>query len=47
MIKKNDWVVFNNKRKKCFGIHFNDNILIKMNGTIVQVPRKKIKLWGN
>ncbi len=45
MIKANDWVIFNNKRKKCFGIHFNNNILIKMNGTLVQVPKSKVRLW--
>ena len=45
MIKKGDWVVFENQRKKCFGIPFNNNILIKMNGNLVQVPQEKIRLW--
>ena len=46
MIKANDWVVFNNKRKKCFGIHNNGNILIKMNRTLVQITPEKInKIW--
>ncbi len=42
-MKKGDWVLYNNKRKKCFGIHHNGNILIKMNGTIVQVHKEKIR----
>jgi len=45
MIKEGDWVVFENQRKKCFGIHFNNNILIKMNGNLVQVPQEKVRLW--
>ena len=46
-MKAGDWIIYNNKRKKCFGIHFNGNILIKMNGTLVQVPHKKTRLWQN
>ena len=42
-MKKGDWILYNNKRKKCFGVHHNGNILIKMNGTIVQVREEKIK----
>ena len=40
-MKEGDWILYNNKRKKCFGIHFNGNILIKMNGNLVQVPKEK------
>ena len=42
-MKKGDWITYNNKRKKCFGIHHNGNILIKMNGTLVQVSKEKCK----
>ena len=45
-IKKGDWVIYNEKRKKCFGIHFNGNILIKMNNTIVQVSKEKIRTYA-
>tara|TARA_R110000803_G_scaffold54123_3_gene110787 strand:+ start:460 stop:669 length:210 start_codon:yes stop_codon:yes gene_type:complete len=45
-IKKGDWVLYNSKRKKCFGIHFNGNILIKMNNTIVQVSKEKIRTYA-
>ena len=37
-----DWITYNGKRKKCFGIHTNGNYLIKMNGNLVQVPKEKI-----
>jgi len=46
MIKAGDWITYNNKRKKCFGIHFNGNILIKMNGTLVQVSKEKVKTYA-
>tara|TARA_R110002096_G_scaffold159247_1_gene324977 strand:- start:346 stop:561 length:216 start_codon:yes stop_codon:yes gene_type:complete len=46
-IKKGDWILYNSKRKKCFGIHFNGNILIKMNNTIVQVSKEKINRYDN
>ncbi len=42
-IKEGDWVLYNEKRKKCFGIHHNGNILIKMNSTIVQVNKRNCK----
>jgi len=42
-MKAGGWITYNNKRKKCFGIHFNGNILIKMNGTLVQVNKEKCK----
>jgi len=45
-MKKGDWILYNNKRKKCFGIHHNDNILIKMNGTLVQVNKSKCKTYA-
>ena len=44
MIKQGDWVIFESKRKKCFGIHHNGNILIKMNRTLVQVSKEKITI---
>ena len=44
-MKKGDWITYNNKRKKCFGIHHNGNILIKMNGTLVQVSKEKIQTY--
>jgi len=45
-MKKGDWLLYNNKRKKCFGIHHNGNILIKMNGTLVQVNKDKIQTYA-
>ena len=42
-MKAGDWITYNDKRKKCFGIHFNGNILIKMNRVLVQVPKNKCK----
>ncbi|MDB0070915.1 hypothetical protein N9E82_00925 [bacterium] len=45
-IKKGDWIIYNEKRKKCFGIHHNGNILIKMNNTIVQVSKEKIRTYA-
>ena len=44
-MKTGDWVLYNGKRKKCFGIHHNGNILIKMNGTLVQVNEEKVKTY--
>ena len=44
-VKMGDWILYNNKRKKCFGIHHNGNILIKMNGTLVQVSKEKINIY--
>lgn len=43
-IQKGDWVNYNNKRRRCFGIHTNGNILIKMNGTLVQIYKQDINL---
>ncbi len=46
MIKQGDWVTYDDRRKKCFGIHNNGNILIKMNRTLVQITPEKInKIW--
>ena len=45
MIKEGIWVSFEGKKKKCFGVHHNDNILIKMNGNLVQVNKDKVTLW--
>ena len=36
-----NWVNYNGKKKKLFGIHNNGNYLIKMNGTLVQIPKEK------
>jgi len=44
MVDKGDWVVYDGKRKKCCGIHVNGNIIIKMNNTLVQVYKEKIKV---
>ena len=38
----NQWIIYNGKKKKCFGIHTNGNYLIKMNGNLVQVPKEKV-----
>ena len=45
MVKTGEWVNYNNKKKKCYGIHTNGNILIKMNNKIVQITKDKITLW--
>jgi|TARA_B100000780_G_scaffold63301_1_gene41200 hypothetical protein len=45
-IQKGDWVIYDDKRKKCFGIHHNGNILIKMNRVLVQIPKKQIKTYA-
>ncbi len=42
MVKKNDWVQFDGKTKKCFGVHTNGNILLKINNTLVQVHPERI-----
>jgi hypothetical protein len=46
MMKAGDWITYNNKRKKCYGVHFNGNILIKMNGTLVQVNKSNCKTYA-
>jgi len=38
----NNWITYNKKKKKLFGIHTNGNYLIKMNGNLVQIPKEKI-----
>lgn len=45
MIKEGIWVSFEGKKKKCFGIHHNNNVLIKMDGNLVQVNKDKVTLW--
>ena len=45
-MKTGDWILYNGKRKKCFGIHHNGNTLIKMNNTIVQVSKEKIRTYA-
>ena len=35
------WVTYNNKKKKLFGIHTNGSYIIKINGTLVQIPKEK------
>lgn len=41
-LKKGEWIQYDGKRKKCFGVHTNGNILIKINNTLVQVYPEKI-----
>jgi hypothetical protein len=43
-IKKGDIVVVSDMRKKVIGIHHNNNILIEMNGDVVQVFRENVLL---
>ena len=43
-IQNGDWIIYGGKRKICYGTHHNGNILIKMNGRIVQVPKLNINL---
>ena len=45
-MKKGDWILYNGKRKKFLGIHHNGNILIRMNGTIVQVNKSKCEIYA-
>ncbi len=42
-MNKGDWIMYCGKRKRCFGIHVNGNIIIKMNNTLVQVHKEKVK----
>lgn len=44
-MQKGDWIIFEGRKKKCFGIHFNGNVLIKMNRNLVQVPKEKVKKY--
>ncbi len=44
-MNKGDWIKYNGKRKKCFGVHTNGNILIKMNNTLVQVYKSNITTY--
>ena len=47
MIKKGDWIIVDGyQKKKCFGIHTNGNYIVKMNGTLVQIPKEKIEIYG-
>ena len=46
MVKAPALILYNGKKKKCFGIHINDNYIIKMNGTLVQIPKEKIEIYG-
>lgn len=43
MIKEGDRIQFEGKMKKVFGIHTNGNILLKINGNLVQVYPDKVK----
>ena len=43
-IKEGDFIYYNGTRKKVFGIHTNNNIILKMKGTLVQVYKEEIKL---
>ena len=36
-----NWVIYNGKNKKLFGIHTNGNYIVKMNGNLVQIPKDK------
>jgi hypothetical protein len=45
-MKMGDWILYNGKRKKFLGIHHNGNILIKMNGNMVQVNKSKCKTYA-
>tara|TARA_R110000796_G_scaffold161484_2_gene278237 strand:- start:165 stop:311 length:147 start_codon:yes stop_codon:yes gene_type:complete len=44
VIQKGDIVIFEGMRKKVFGIHTNKNIILKVNGTLVQVFKEKVQL---
>jgi|TARA_B100001094_G_scaffold109002_1_gene104933 hypothetical protein len=46
MAKSPKWILYNDKKKKCFGIHTNGNYIVKMNGTLVQIPKEKIEIYG-
>ena len=44
VIQKGDIVIFEGMRKKVFDIHVNNNIILKVNGTLVQVFKEKVQL---
>jgi hypothetical protein len=46
-IKKGDIVVVDSMRKTVIGIHHNNNIIIKMNGELVQVFKENVSLVKN
>ena len=44
MMNKGDWIMYCGRRKRCFGIHVNGNVIIKMNNTLVQVHEEYVKV---
>jgi hypothetical protein len=40
-------IIHEDQVKVVFGIHKNGNPLVKNQGTLVQVNKKQIRLWGN
>ena len=36
-----EWVLFDGTRKKVFGINHNGNLIIRMNGKLVQINPEK------
>tara|TARA_B110000977_G_C11060943_1_gene485947 strand:+ start:350 stop:541 length:192 start_codon:yes stop_codon:yes gene_type:complete len=43
-VKVGDIIIFESMRKKVIGIHTNNNVILKINGTLVQVFREKVSL---
>ena len=43
-VKIGDIIIFESMRKKVIGIHTNNNVILKINGTLVQVFREKVSL---
>jgi hypothetical protein len=45
-IQVGDWMVVDGNKKKCFGIHFNGNYLMKNAGHLVQVPKSRVQAYA-
>ncbi len=45
-IQVGDWMVVDGNKKKCFGIHFNGNYLMKNDGHLVQVPKSRVQAYA-
>jgi hypothetical protein len=44
MINEGDWVLYDGKRKRCYGIHVNGNIILKVKGRLVQVWKGRVEV---
>ena len=44
MVNEGDWVLYDGKRKRCYGIHVNGNIILKVKGRLVQVWKDRVEV---